>query len=208
MPVSTNRRRGRNGCPWGRPPAKMLGVDRGHQRRRRAGRWPESAAAQTQTDEHRRPNLRGVAPRSASRTTGSRGSRRRRRILVAGSASQAGVQDRTTHPQRAASDAGSEFDEAPRPVLPAQARAGEQDAATPWPPRWRRVSRIGEYGTAVADLMRDLGRRWNRGRRRRRCEAGRGRDGGDVAGEGRSGGGGFRFQPGSRWVGRGECGSR
>jgi hypothetical protein len=57
-----------------------------------------------------------------------------------------------------ACDAGSEFDGAPRTVLPVHARAGEEAAATPWLPG-SAVSHIVEAEAAVADLLRELGRR-------------------------------------------------
>jgi hypothetical protein len=156
-------------------------------------RWPESVA-QAQTTEHRRPLLRVGVLAMASQTTALPGSRRRRRVLV-GQQYLAGEQSRPATPGHT-SYAGSEFDGAPRTILTVHARAGEHAAATPWllggP-----VSHIGEAGTTVADLIRELGAGGTGGGGRK--------DGGEEVGEeekgtwparrgeGRNGGGGFGF---------------
>jgi hypothetical protein len=88
-------------------------------------RWPESAA-QTLTSEHCRPLLREDAPRSASRTTSLRGSRRRRRVLVVGGTSHA----REPHRE----PTGSEIDGVRLTDQGVHERAGGQASATPWVP--------------------------------------------------------------------------
>jgi hypothetical protein len=104
-------------------------------------RWPEWAA-QTLTSEHCRPLLREDAPRSASRTTSLRVSRRRRRVLVVGGTSHA----REPHRE----PAGSEFDGVRRTDQGVHERAGRQASATPWVPGGA-VSHTGEAGAAVSD---------------------------------------------------------